>query len=185
MLVDAFEELASEKSLGDISVSELCERSTVRRNTFYRHFSDKYAFITFYLHSLADRFMAEAEAECDLDKIHEYAQHMHRALIRFLQTHQKIAKFAMGSTGSVTTIDMIIKQIAEGITLRAAQRVECQTRQPEMPVEFLGYFYSAGMVHTLRWWLFEERPVTTAVLERYCTDFLMRCLVGYGEMSSS
>ena len=63
---------------------------------------------------------------------HKYARHMHKALIRFLQTHQKITKYAMGSIGSFATIDMIIGQIVERIALRVAQEVKGKERQPEM-----------------------------------------------------
>ena len=175
MLMDAFEQLFSEKSLEEISVSEICERSTVRRNTFYRHFNDKYAFIEFYLESLAQRFMAESESECNLEGIREYARHMHLSLLRFVETHQNSMRTALGQTVPVSTIDMIIKQIAEGITQRAARELERRNRVSEMPIEFLGFFYSAGMVHTLRWWLFTGKPVSAEALEQYCTDFLMSC----------
>ena len=138
-----------------ITVSELCERSTVRRNTFYRHFSDKYAFLEFYLQSLTERFMAEAEQESDLEGMQEYAQHMHRALIRFIESHQESTRYSMGNTALMSTIDMIVRQVAQGITLRAAQGLVLKGHKSDMPVEFLGYFYSAGLVHTLRWWFFE------------------------------
>jgi len=186
MLLDAFEELSSEKSMENISVSEICERSTVRRNTFYRHFSDKYAFVQFYLQSITERFMAEAEPERDLDDIFEYAQHMHRALIRFVLSDQQVMKYAIGSTASVGTIDMIVKQTAEGIAKRAAQGLASSESkagsktgsQTDAPVQFLAYFYSAGMVYTLRWWFFEGKPISADQLEQYCTNFLMRCYTG-------
>ena len=181
MLLDAFEELVSEKSMEDISVSELCELSTVRRNTFYRHFGDKYAFIEFYLQSLAERFMVQAESGYDLEELSDYAKHMHKALIRFIELHQGSMKNAMGQKVLVSTVDMIIKQVAEGITLRAARGIDHLGSKPNMPVELLGFFYSAGMVHTLRWWYFEGKPVAPELLEEYCTDFLMRCYARFVE----
>jgi len=181
MLVEAFEKLTKEKSFEEISVTEICERSTVRRNTFYRHFSDKYAFIEYYLQLLAERFMSEAEAESDLDDIQEYAQHMHKALIRFIETHQHTMKYVLGQSVPVGTVDLIIRQISEGINQRAASGLADQETKPDMPIEFLGFFYSAGMVHTLRWWHFEGKPVKADVLEQYCTDFLMRCYAGFAQ----
>ena len=183
MLLDAFEELALEKSLEEISISELCERSTIRRNTFYRHFSDKYAFIEFYLQSLAERFMAEAEPGYDLEELLDYAGYMHRTLIRFIELHQESMRYAMGKTVPVSTIDMIIKQIAEGITLRAARGIDQLEHTLEIPIEFLGLFYSAGMVHTLRWWFFEGKPIAPEILEQYCSDFLMSCYARFVEMN--
>jgi len=185
MLLDAFEELSSEKNMEDISVSEICERSTVRRNTFYRHFSDKYAFMQFYLQSITDRFMAEAESERDLDDIFEYAQHMHRALIRFVQSNQKIMRYTIGGTASIGTIDMIVRQTAEGIAKRAAcglAGAKCETdNKAGAPIEILAHFYSAGMVYLLRWWFFEGKPISAERLEQYCTSFLMRCYTGLEE----
>ena len=185
MLMEAFEQLCMEKNLEEISVSEICERSTVRRNTFYRHFSDKYAFIEFYLQALAQRFMADAEPESSLEGMPEYAQHMHRALIRFVESHEAAMKYALGQKVPVSTIDLIIKQIAEGITQRAARGLEGKRQQPETPIELLGLYYSAGMVHTLRWWYFEEKPFPAETLEQLCTDFLMRCYQSFQEASEA
>ncbi|MCL1847760.1 MAG: TetR/AcrR family transcriptional regulator [Coriobacteriia bacterium] len=183
MLLDAFEELASEKNMEDISVSELCERSTVRRNTFYRHFNDKYAFITFYLQTLAERFKVEAGSGYDLEELSDYASHMHKALIRFFESHQESMKYAMGRTVPVSTVDMIVTHISEGIISRAERGLNRDGHTPGKPVELLGYFYSAGMLHTLRWWYFEGKPVAPELLEQYCTDFLMRCYAGFEEQA--
>ena len=175
MLLDAFEKLAEEKNIEDISVSELCERSTIRRSTFYRHFCDKYAFIEFYMQTLAEMFMQEAESGCDLDEIYAYAQHMHMALVRFLRTHPKVKKKVFDSTASVGIIDMIIRQIAEGITIRLARKLESEEHGEDVPVDLLGIFYSAGMVHTLRWWFLEGKPFSAETIEQYCTAFLVHC----------
>ena len=185
MLVDAFEELASEKNMEDISVSELCERSTIRRNTFYRHFNDKYTFIGFYLQTLAERFMVEAETGYNLEALSDYASHMHKALIRFMESHQKSMKYVMGQKVPVSTIDMIIKHISEGIIMRAEHGLVHDGHTLGKPIELLGYFYSAGMLHTLRWWFFEGKPIASELLEQYCTDFLMRCYDSLVEANES
>jgi AcrR family transcriptional regulator len=175
MLLDTFEELASEKGMEDITVTELCERSTVRRNTFYRHFNDKYAFIAFYLQSLAERFMVKAEPGYDLEELSDYARYMHRALIEFIESHQASIRYAFGQSVSVGTIDMIIRHISEGITARIKRESGQDEAIPDEQAELLGYYYSAGMLHTLRWWYFEATPFAPDKLECLCTDFLMCC----------
>lgn len=42
LLVQAFDELANEKDLQAITVSDIAERAMVNRATFYAHFTDKY-----------------------------------------------------------------------------------------------------------------------------------------------
>ena len=44
-LFRTFYELLAEKSYESITVNELCERATVRRATFYKHYSDKQDFL--------------------------------------------------------------------------------------------------------------------------------------------
>ena len=47
-LTTSFEELLREKEFDKITVNELCTRALVRRPTFYKHFLDKYDFLSFF-----------------------------------------------------------------------------------------------------------------------------------------
>ncbi len=49
-ILQSLEELLRKKSLEDISVSDLAEKSGVARKTFYRHFQDKYDALNFYFY---------------------------------------------------------------------------------------------------------------------------------------
>lgn len=55
-LFDAFKNLLCEKPFDDITINNLCERAEIRRATFYKHYTDKYDFITAYTVHLRDRF---------------------------------------------------------------------------------------------------------------------------------
>jgi AcrR family transcriptional regulator len=55
-LFDAFMKLLSEKPFDEITVNELCDVAGIRRATFYKHYSDKYDFLTAYTCLLRDRF---------------------------------------------------------------------------------------------------------------------------------
>lgn len=48
--------LLSEKSFEEITINELCDAAGVRRATFYKHYSDKFSFLTAYTRSLRDKF---------------------------------------------------------------------------------------------------------------------------------
>ena len=88
MLRDALEKLLDEKSFEDISVSEICELSTVRRATFYRHFKDKNDFYEWFLQTMTDQFLAEAGEADEVGSLEEYTRYMHRKLIEFsLENH--------------------------------------------------------------------------------------------------
>ena len=55
-LADAFISLLSEKSFEEITINELCAAAGIRRATFYKHYADKFSFLTSYTRSLRDRF---------------------------------------------------------------------------------------------------------------------------------
>ena len=55
-LFDSFIELLSQKPIDEITINELCDAAGVRRATFYKHYSDKYDFLTAYTCLLRDRF---------------------------------------------------------------------------------------------------------------------------------
>ena len=55
-LTDAFMKLLSVKSFEDITVNALCDKAGIRRATFYKHYTDKFDFLSAYICSLRDRF---------------------------------------------------------------------------------------------------------------------------------
>ncbi len=55
-LFDAFLKLLSEKPFDEITINELCDTAGIRRATFYKHYSDKFDFLTAYTGVLRDNF---------------------------------------------------------------------------------------------------------------------------------
>ena len=55
-LSDAFMQLLAEKEFEEITINELCALAGVRRATFYKHYADKFSFLTAFIRSLRDRF---------------------------------------------------------------------------------------------------------------------------------
>ena len=55
-LSEAFIALLSEKTFEEITVNELCDTAGVRRATFYKHYDDKFSFLTAYTRALRARF---------------------------------------------------------------------------------------------------------------------------------
>lgn len=177
MLFSALEQLLEEKTLEEVSISEICELSTVRRGTFYRHFDDKYDFVKQYFASVTEKLMAEieaSEADVDMDDLETYAPRMHAGLIAFFLEHRGMARRNLQKGVLSDTIDMMVHQAAQGITERIESYCAASGRKLDTPAEFISYFHTAGMIHTLRWWLNSEQPIPAEELEQRCTRFLMR-----------
>lgn len=179
MLRDALQTLLDSKSFEEISVSEVCELSTVRRATFYRHFSDRNDFYEWYLQTLTDQFLSELDEGTDaaeLDGLEAYTRYMHLKLIEFSRKNRAWFGRNMGKTALAGSLDMVMRQAAAGI----AERIEREAKKGALALdttpEMISMFYSGGMIHTLRWWLINDEPIPADELERNCTLFLTRYL---------
>lgn len=172
MLVEAFRELSSERPLHDISVSDICERSTVRRATFYRHFVDKQDFFRYYLTTITDKLMEELEDGEQLDDLFEYAKHMHASLAKMTASSKDAQRVIVGGHIAAETLDMVVDQVADGIIARIRTHCAREGITPAASPEFIGLFYSAGLVHMLRRWISEGQPISVEELEGNCTAFL-------------
>lgn len=173
MLIDAFEQLSEQKPYEQISVSELCELSTVRRATFYRHFEDKDDFYRFYLSSLTEAFLSNLPSETESDDLRTYTREMHRRLIAFIEAHEQQVRRSVGRGAMAGSLDMMMAQIAKGIAERIDGEFARSGRELDAPSDFTSMYYAGGMMHAMRWWLFEGKPFSAEDLERHCTEMLM------------
>lgn len=60
LLIHAFENLLAKKAFEKITVTEICEAAMIRRPTFYKHFLDKYDFLTFFIKHQMNQIFDEA-----------------------------------------------------------------------------------------------------------------------------
>lgn len=153
MLCEAMSELLRVKQLSSITVSELCERSTVRRATFYRHFEDIRAFTRYYLDTLTQRFLGEIDNESDLDELMPYARSMHRHMLEFARDNKVLFQHTMGFSMAPGTMDMVIAQVADGIISRIESSVATGKVSTVASPTDIGTYYAAGLTHDMRQWI--------------------------------
>ncbi|MGI6221215.1 MAG: TetR/AcrR family transcriptional regulator [Coriobacteriales bacterium] len=173
MLFDAYEELLGEMPFEKISVTDICARSTVNRATFYRHFPDRGAFMKAFLQSMTDRFLEHIDKDAAQLGLEEYARHMHRELISFVNGNHDLARNAMGRRAEVEIIDMLTRQIAVGIFEHLDAYARNEGIELDVPADFAALYYAGGMMQTLRWWIDAGQPIPAEELERRCTAGLM------------
>jgi len=63
----------------------------------------------------------------------------------------------------------MMRQIAEGIEVHAAREFP----DAKVSAHFASMFYSGAMLHTLRWWLQEGKPIDADELVASTTDLFL------------
>lgn len=84
VLFDAFTQLMSEKTFDEITVNELCDKAGVRRATFYKHYADKFDFLTGYTHILRDNFDKSVAKAGAIELSHDYYVSYAKRIIHFI-----------------------------------------------------------------------------------------------------
>ncbi|MGN0962532.1 MAG: TetR/AcrR family transcriptional regulator [Clostridia bacterium] len=166
LLAQAFAELLEEKSFEDISVKELCDRAMIRRTTFYKHFSDKYEYLAFYIRQMRDEFYHEDHPKKE-ESTGELFLRMASRLVRFLNEKEAMVRRVLSSNMPMTLLDALEEQIEVDITEQLREEVK---NGKELPVsaEFYASFCVGGYIRILRLWLtkketFSEEEVLESV----------------------
>lgn len=79
LLTQALNELLREKSFQSITVSEITERATLNRVTFYAHFEDKFALLEYSV-----REMIREQIERDIPDAHTYSEDTLRRVVKLV-----------------------------------------------------------------------------------------------------
>ena len=151
----AFTELLADQHFEDFTVNELCERAMIRRTTFYKHFSDKQDYFTFYLQEVCGEFQKQVANEHISGNFSAYCTKMTELLLDFLRKNQRLVQNITESNMFPLLLNILQNFIAEEILRILRAHKEFQTL-PEYQLEGLSAFYSGGLLNTLFLFLKKE-----------------------------
>lgn len=153
-LMDAFEDILSEKTFDDITVNVLCQKALIRRPTFYSHFEDKYDFLRFYLNEIQTQIESES-AEVSSDMIGHFA-HSWSSLIKFVDVHPELIRVGLKSPSMPVIFEIVTEHLFASIQYHSR---DCLNRnRPEL----IGYadtvsaFIVGGIIQNLKRYLYGE-----------------------------
>lgn len=164
-LIRAFTELLEEHRYEDITVAMLCERAMIRRTTFYKHFSDKADFFTFYINNLRIGLLKQAEEEMDDgggnmsaetvpgERAKEESYAVLKGLLDFLLEHETIVDNIITSSMMGTMLTAIVDSMAQALISRYGKIGSLKEGNPAS-LEEASEFAAGGIVRLFQaWWM--------------------------------
>jgi AcrR family transcriptional regulator len=109
-LSEAFVRLLGKKPLDEITINELCEEAGVRRATFYKHYSDKFNFLTEYTKSLRSVFERTVWKSDKPGATKDYYVEYARRLILFIRDHSVEIDNVLTSPLFPSALNIVIEQ---------------------------------------------------------------------------
>ncbi|PEK54288.1 TetR family transcriptional regulator [Bacillus toyonensis] len=154
----------SKQKYSTITINQICDRAMVHRTTFYKHFEDKDALLTFGFKRYG-KMIAEIPVSDRLSKPFQVME-------QFLH-HEEIGK-------------ILETQMSDEQFISRAQYLSHETRKQEiealnqlcknytMPNDLIIEFYSGAITSLSAWWFKNERSVSAAEMDRYLHQLINR-----------
>ena len=151
-LFGALRTLMSEKTIEEITVNELCKTAMVRRATFYKHFSDKYAFFSFMMKESLKSYMQRAEQHMESQDPHAYYIGLIRAAFDFIDEN---ADHLTRAIESGRIFDLLAGLGSEELTAQIEQHIrqDCvHGLDPAADPAVLAQLFTGALFRVSRWW---------------------------------
>jgi len=144
----AFFELSETMWIEDITVGDLCEKAMVRRATFYKHFTDKYAFFAYVMNDIQRSTNLQQNADPRDIPMAEYCLNICRSYLRNYEEHPKMVKRILNSKSRQPYTDILVAQIRNALLKKASYDRE-KGIETEIDVQVIAYFIAGAIPYAL------------------------------------
>lgn len=170
-LTAALYDLLCEKSLSDITVTELCERAVIRKATFYKHFGDKNELLTYMIQRLQDAAMEENTLGYDENVPQSYYIGVFRYFMDFLESNERFVVSVLQSSASSGVQDILAQQIQ--LDIKRHLKKESYPAVSDSNA-MLAAIYAGAIVSCGKWWILNKnRPDKEQVVKTF-SEFIMK-----------
>ena len=127
-LFTALMEMVEQKTIDEITLNELCDKAGIRRATFYKHYSDKFDFITAYTRHLRDNFDAHMKRSGATALTKEYYVAYAKSIVKFITENEvaidNIFKSNLFPTVMYTIVEQNYKDTAERLRVSVSEGMQ-------------------------------------------------------------
>jgi len=153
-LTGALYDLLCEKSLDDITVTELCNRAVIRKATFYKHFGDKTELLTYMIQELQRISLEENTIGYDEKVPHSYYIGVFRYFMDFLDSNERFIRSVLKSNASAAAETIMSEQIEADI------RQHLRKEKSSVFAQYSGMLaslYTGAVISCGKWWITQKK----------------------------
>ena len=193
LLCDTLINLIDEKGFDAMSVKDIAERAMINRATFYRHFEDKYALVTYiFKEAIAQMFKEVGSAEKNIEILTDFdavpedlsSEKMRDAIATlasffgYFAKNEKLYRSLLGKNGS----PWFSAQMSNYLSMIWLHRIQSanllkkkRAGAPALSAEMVAACLARSVVGMIAWWLESGSKETAEEMATGCLLF-----IGYG-----
>ncbi len=170
-LLETFNNMLSERPFEEITVNDVCQKADIRRATFYKHFTDKYDFLAYFVASLRNEFDTTLQTSIKPDSTFTYYVEYIRALVNFLTDNEAMVKNILKSEALPILVDVITTQNYEDTCSRLRLSIAEGMKLPSS-VEVTAAMMTGAVANTVLRWFRDGRPIPAEkLISEMCAIF--------------
>lgn len=152
----------SKQKYSSITINQICDRAMVHRTTFYKHFEDKDALLTFGF----EKYQEEAIKIPLLDRLSKPFQ----VIEQYIQ-HEEIGKIVESQMDDEQFISFMNYQNHE-IKKQENQGLNQLCKNHTIPNELIIEFHSGVIITLTAWWFKNGKSVSAEEMDRYFNQMI-------------
>lgn len=174
-LEKAFTELLEKKSFESITINELCDAAMIRRTTFYKHFTDKYDYFSFYLSNMIQTSKDHVSIDIIKENPIEYTMLRLSEHLDFMRTHKKLVQKLINSNLIFFYYQTLQKQIADELRDIMTQVGDFED---STETDFIITLYAGSLISGMGWWIehpddLSEKEIASLIVENLPYPFFL------------
>lgn len=170
-LTSALYDLMCQKSLDDITVTELCEKAVIRKATFYKHFGDKTELLVYMIQELQRLSEEKNTIGYDPEVPASYYSGVFRYLMDFIDSNERFIVSILRSSAGNAVRNILEEQIRVAIDGHLRQEEPEYIRNSHI---MLSVIYAGAIVSCGAWWALQSsRPDKEEMIDKF-TEFVMK-----------
>lgn len=183
-LIDGMFTLLNRKAFEDITVLEICEASGVHRATFYKHFSDKYDFLTFCFESMFKELPFDKSPR-DLTKegAKQYYMDIVNDVVSFVEKNKQLFR----NVSDVNQSQIFMSSLTDSVAALLEKRIHVKLEEGNSfssPAPMLANFYAGALIGIIKWWVVNGDDYTIADLQKFASMRIDELLTYYAKKAS-
>ena len=155
--------LLDEKTFEEITINELCEAADIRRATFYKHYSDKFAFLTAFTHTLRLKFDQTIWKNGSYSTDTEYYVAYARRIVGYISEHPAAVDNIVKSSLFSQMLSIILEQNYKDTKERLERSIKSGMRL-YASVETLSAMCAGGIATAIYLWLVDGKKKSPEAL---------------------